>query len=146
MNESQSNKKNLVFLTVGIAVGAAATVAGSLSVAKIVKEIKYDLKDTTFVSPEDNNRVTVKCGSSKFAKGMTFVKIIAENENCSCPMLLMILGRKSDRIGCEWQDNEHFTVYRIRNDKQKQICDAVFEENEITINHKVKKINIDQEG
>ena len=55
------------------------------------------------------------------------------------------MGGKSGKISCEWIDNAHFVMYYIGKNKSKQVCEAVFEDGKITINHNVKKINIEQE-
>lgn len=141
----KSNAKSIIGLSVGIASGVAAAVAGGLAVAKIVKEIKCDLKDTTFVSPNETNQVIVTYGSSSFAKGMTFVKVVAENDTANCPMLMLILGKKTAKISCEWLDDDHFVLSRVGKSGSKQICEACFEDGMIVINHNVKKVDATEE-
>ena len=61
---------------IGFAAGTAAAIAGKIAVDKVVEEIKGELGDQTFTSPEGNNRVTISSGSSTTAKGRSSIPMI----------------------------------------------------------------------
>ncbi|MBR3685983.1 MAG: hypothetical protein IKL66_00695 [Clostridia bacterium] len=133
-------KKQGVFgLVAGITMGVAAAVAGGLAAAKVVKEIRSDLDQTDFVSPNGDNVVTIKYGASDFANGLTLVKIQAytENSDDSCDFALLA-GKNSGAFSCEWEDNEHFELL-VGSRKRKQCCEVDFEGEEIVISYYLNK-------
>lgn len=133
-------KKQGVFgLVAGITLGVAAAVAGGIAAAKIVKEIKSDLEQTDFVSPNGDNIVTLNCGASDFANGLTLVKIEAytENSNASCNFSLLA-GKNAGAFSCEWKDNEHFELL-VGSKKRKQCCDVDFSGEKIVIGYYMNK-------
>ena len=130
-------KQTVVGIIIGAALGTAATVAGILVVRKIVKEIKSDLNECIFMSPYGDNVVTVTHGSSKFAKGLTFVKIKAENEKDTCN-LNFLTGKSADSISFNWEDDDHIEIC-IGENAVKQVCYVSFEGEEIQMTLCAKK-------
>lgn len=129
------NKKNVIGLAIGLAAGAAAAAAGYLATAKIVKEIKADLNDLELLSPEGNNKITLKCGVSDFAKGLAFVKVIAANENGEDECKFSFLaGKSAKNASYEWVDNDHFEI-TVGEGKLKQCCDVDFSEDQICLSY-----------
>jgi hypothetical protein len=129
-------KNGVVGLVAGITAGIAAAVAGSLATVKIVKEIKNDLNESCFVSPEGNHFVSLKYGASDFAKGLVFIKVNAyteaeeDGDNCTFSFLA---GKNASSISVEWKDNANFEI-SVGKGKLKQCCDVCFDEEEkITI-------------
>ena len=115
----------------GIVAGVAAGTALALTTGKVVKEIKSDLRDATFVSPDGNHTVALTFGSSKTARGLTFIKVNAtsdEKDNC-CK--LIVFSGKNALIDGNWTDNDHFKLL-IGNGKRKQCCDVSFDGEQIT--------------
>ena len=112
---------------VGLIVGVAAGTALALTTKKVVNEIKSDLEDATFVSPEGNNTVTLLFGSSKTARGLTFIKVTATSEGKDdCCKLIAFAKRKGELISGEWIDNDHYKLL-IGSGKRKQCCDVSFD-------------------
>ena len=135
-------KKNGVFgLIAGITAGVAAAVAGSFATVKIVKEIKSDLNESCFVSPDGDNFVTLKCGASNFAKGLAYIKVRAYSEsevvNDECTFSFLA-GKNANGITFEWKDNNHFEL-SVGEGKLKQCCDISFNEGNITIMYFLQK-------
>ena len=127
------NKKNVIGLAIGLAAGAAAVAAGYVATAKIVKEIKADLDDKEILSPEGNNKITLKCGVSDFAKGLAFVKVIAANENGEDECKFSFLaGKGAKNAHYEWVDNDHFEI-TVGEGKLKQCCDVDFSGEQICL-------------
>lgn len=120
-----SQKNGLVGLIVGITAGVAAATAGSLAAVKVAKEIKEDSHETTIVSPNEDNLIRLICGSSSFAKGLTLIKVKAENGNDHCDFTFMV--GKNSKISFNWVDNENCEVY-ISDNKIKRICNVSFGE------------------
>lgn len=120
-------KQTVIGLVIGVTLGTAATVAGVLAVRKIVKEIKNDLEEESFVSPEGNNLVTVTYGSSSFARGLTFIKVKGISDEGKDDCKLIAFARKNAEIfSGEWADNDHFNLV-IGKGKLKQCFDVTFD-------------------
>ena len=116
---------------VGLIVGVAAGTALALTTKKVVNEIKSDLEDATFVSPEGNNTVTLLFGSSKTARGLTFIKVTAtSDEKDDCCKLIAFAKKKGEFISGEWTDNDHYKLL-IGSGKRKQCCDVSFDDEQI---------------
>ena len=127
-------KQGVIGLIVGITAGVAAAVAGGLATARIVKEIKSDLKDEKIVSPDGNNSVTLSCGASSFAKGITLIKVHAQTETIGdkCKFSFLVGNKSAQHINCEWMDNDHFELTEGEV-KLKQCCDVDFGDEQITL-------------
>lgn len=135
-------KQTVIGLVVGITLGTAATVAGVLAVRKIVKEIKNDLQEESFISPEGNNVVTVTYGSSNFARGLTFVKVTGISEEGKDDCKLIAFTRKNyEMFSGEWADNDHFNLV-IGKGKVKQHFDVTFEGDKINAVYYLHKIKM----
>jgi hypothetical protein len=125
----------------GFAVGAVAAVAGKIAVDKVVGEIKQDLGDNVFTSPEGNNTVTLSYGSSDTAKGLTYVKVRATAEGKEDDCKLVIFTKKKNDGICisgEWVDNGQFKLL-IGSGKRKQCCDVTFGEEQISAVYYLQK-------
>lgn len=135
-------KQTVIGLIVGVTLGTAATIAGIITVRKIVKEIKNDLVEESFISPNGDNLVTLTYGSSDFARGLTFIKVrgMSEGGKDDCK-LIAFAKRKSKLFSAEWADNEHFNLV-IGNGKVKQHCDVSFEGRKINALYYLHKINV----
>ncbi|MBQ2385510.1 MAG: hypothetical protein II292_04805, partial [Clostridia bacterium] len=70
-------KRTKFAMAVGFVAGAAAGAVGAMAYDKIAAEIKSDMREQTFTSPEGNNVVTVSYGSSTTAKGLTYIRVKA---------------------------------------------------------------------
>ena len=134
---NQNGKSGILGLVLGVAAGAAAVAAGYFATAKIVKEINNDSQDTTLVSPNEKNLVTITCGSSLTAKGLTFVKIKAANEKDTCN-LNFLTGKSADSISFNWEDDDHIEIC-IGENAVKQVCYVSFEGEEIQMTLCAKK-------
>ena len=121
-------------MAVGFVAGAAAGAVGAMAYDKIAAEIKSDMREQTFTSPEGNNVVTVSYGSSATAKGLTYIRVkalAADDDDCK----LVVFAKKSPKLfNAEWFDNNHFKLL-IGNGKHKQCCDVKFEEANILANY-----------
>ena len=113
--------------------GTAAVVGTALVVRKIVKEIKSDINQCTFTSPNGDNEVTLSYGSSKFAKGLTFIRVKAND----CKMVLFALNASASFDG-EWNNNDSFTLM-VGNGKYKQCCDVSFYGDKIKADYSWRK-------
>lgn len=134
-------KQTIVGLVVGICAGAVSAVAAGFATNKVVKEIKEDLADCCFTSPEGNNQVTLTYGSSAFAKGFTFIKVQATVENGDDDCKLVVFTKNSDDLfECSWIDNDHFKLM-IGDEKSKQCCDVNFEGEHINARYYVQKFS-----
>lgn len=131
-----SQKNGLFGLIVGITAGVAAATAGSLAALKVVNEIKNDSHETTMVSPNEKNYVTVTYGSSDFARGLTLVKVKAESEGNNCD--ISFLASKDAKMSFNWKDDENFEL-GITDVKHEKICSVSFEGNEINMKVNSKK-------
>lgn len=132
-------KQGIIGLVVGVTAGVAAAVAGGLCTAKVVKEIKSDLKDNELVSPDGNNVVTLSCGVSSFAKGLALIKVNAKSgekeDECRFSFLA---GKSASGLNYEWKDNDHFEL-TVGEGKLQQCCDVSFENDEIVIMYFMQK-------
>lgn len=129
-------KSTVIGLVAGLAAGAATTAI----VGQIAKEIKNDMRDQVFVSPNGDNRVTLSYGTSKFARGLTYIKVISTSELKDDPCKMVMLAKKGERfLSGQWVSNEHFELL-IGNGKRKQCCDVTFSEEEISAHYYVMKI------
>ena len=119
----------------GIIAGVTASVmvgtAVALTTKKIVREIKRDMCDATFVSPDGDNAVELNFGASKTARGLTFIKVNATSENKDdCCKLIVFAKKKDELMDGEWIDNNHFKLL-IGSGKRKQCCDVSFDGEQI---------------
>lgn len=132
----------LLGLAVGFVVGAATAVAGAVAVDKVSREIKEDLNEYSFTSPDCNNIVTLSKGSSETAKGLTVIKIKAttEGKEDECK-LVMLAGKNAEILSGEWTDNDHFELI-VGKGKRLQCCDVSFDEEEIKALYYFKKITL----
>ena len=117
---------------VGIIAGVAAGTAVALTTKKIVKEIKNDLSDATFMSPNGDNKVALTFGASETARGLTYIKVHATSRTKrDCCEMIAFSKKKDDFLDGEWTDNDHFKLL-IGSGKRKQCCDVSFEGKKIT--------------
>ena len=132
-------KKTVIGICVGAAIGTAAAVAAAIAVNKIVKEIKADLNECSLTSPDGNNMVTLTYGSSKFAKGLTFIKVRASVESGNDDCKLVLFAKDSPELfSGEWNDNNNFRLL-VGGGKRKQCCDVKFEDGKIMANYYWRK-------
>ena len=132
-------KQGVIGLIAGIAAGAAAAVAGGLVAAKVVKEIKSDLSDFSFVSNDGKNVVTLTYGASDFAKGLTYVQVTAYVEDSDLNCKMVVFSIKKDETFCgEWTDNDNFKLL-VGNGKRKQCCEVDFGGEEINMYYYIEK-------
>ena len=133
-------KKSIIAgLTVGLAAGTAAVIAGKIVFDKISREVENNISLQNYISPNCDNTVTLFCGSSKTAKGLTYVKIIAGSDLKEDECKLVVFAGKNPVFSGEREDNEHFKLL-IGNGKYKQCCDVSFEGEEITAHYYPIKI------
>lgn len=133
-------KKNVVFgIIAGFAAGVAATVAGTVVVDKIAKEIKSDLSEQKFTSPNGDNTVTLSYGSSKTAKGLAYIKLQATARSKQDTCKLVAFAKKNVAfLSGEWIDNDHFKLL-IGSGKRKQCCDVSFDTDKIVAHYYLMK-------
>ena len=132
-------KQGVAGLIAGIMAGAATAIVSGLVTAKVVKEIKSDLNDFSFVSNDGKNVVTLTYGSSDFARGLTYVQVRAFVEDSDLDCKMIVFAIKKDEIFCgEWSDNDTFKL-RVGNGKRKQCCEADFSGDEINMYYYVEK-------
>ncbi len=132
-----NNSKGIAGMVIGITAGAVAAAASCFAAFKVIKEIKNDNQETIMVSPNEKNFVTVRCGSSNLANGLTLIKVKAENENDHCE-LSFLAGKSAEKISFNWLDDDHFKFY-LGEGKAKKCCDISFEGEEIEIKYYLKK-------
>ncbi len=132
-----NNTKGIAGMVIGITTGALAAAAAGFAAVKVVQEIKNDNQETTMVSPNEKNFVTVRCGSSHLAKGLTLIKIKAENDKDSCE-LSFFTGKSANKISFNWKDDDNFMFY-LGEGKSRKCCDISFEGEDIEINYHLKK-------
>jgi hypothetical protein len=127
-----SQKNNgLVGMVLGIAAGVAAAAAGCVAAMKVANEIKNDFQETAIISPEGNNCVTITCGSSSSARGLTFIKLCAENESDHCDFSFLA-GKRASKISFNWKDNDNI-CFTLGDGAVKKVCDVCFEGGEIVM-------------
>ena len=128
-------KKALIGAIFAFAAGAGAAIAGKSAVDKVIKEIKGELDNEAFVSPLGNNVVTISCGSSESAQGLTYIKVSASStlKDDTCE-LIAFAKKKTKAIVGKWDDEDHFRL-TIGSGKVKQRCDVSFEGEKITSNY-----------
>ena len=126
-------KSTVIGIVAGLAAGIAATVAGTVAVNKVKKEIKSDLSERIFTSPEGDKTVHVSFGSSKSAKGLTYMRVLATSESCEDTCKLSLLARKVPEVfEGAWKDNDHFTLEVGKRAGKRQCCDVTFDEDRIS--------------
>ena len=136
-------KQTVIGIIIGAAVGTAATVAGILLVRKIVKEIRSDLDKCTFTSPDGDNEVTLTYGSSKFAKGLTFIRVKANTVSGKNACKLVLFTKNgTEPFDGEWDDNGNFRLL-VGNGSLKQCCDVNFEGTKINANYCLRKVALE---
>lgn len=131
---------------IGFIAGLAVGVAGSVATAKVVSEIKEDFKDTDLVSPDGDNTVTLTCGTSSTARGLSLIKVRAHKEeredDCK---LTMVAGKNSKDIHSEWSDNNHFSLV-VGEGKLRQLCNVDFSGEEIKMVYSLTKAQPEDEA
>ena len=111
----------------GLVAGLAAGIAATVAVNKVVTEIKSDMGEHRFTSPDGNNFVTLSYGSSNTAKGLTCIKVNASKEGSDDNCKLMIFAKKNEELFTgEWTDNDNFTLW-VGKGKRKWRCEVDFE-------------------
>lgn len=127
-------KRTKFAMAVGFVAGAAAGAVGAMAYDKIAAEIKSDMREQIFTSPDGNNVVTVSYGSSSTAKGLTYIRVKAlSNSDDDCK--LVVFAKKAPKLlNAEWLDNNNFKLF-VGNGKHKQCCDVKFEEGNILANY-----------
>lgn len=125
-------KNKTVFgIIAGVTASVMAGTAVALTTKKIVREIKRDMCDATFVSPDGDNAVELNFGASKTARGLTFIKVNATSDNKDdCCKLIVFAKKKDELMDGEWIDNNHFKLL-IGSGKRKQCCDVSFDGEQI---------------
>ena len=119
--------KTVIGAVVGVAAGAAAAILGKAAVDKVKKEIQSEMGEQCFVSPEGDNMVTVSYGSSKTARGLTYLRVTATAESADDSCKLILFTRKMpESFDTQWEDNDHFKLL-VGNGKRKQCCDISFD-------------------
>ena len=131
------NKNEKTGLIIGSIAAAVASVAGCLATIKAVKEIKEDLHEVALVSPSGNNMVSVNRGTS--AIGLTYIKLVAENESGKTCDMTFLAGKKSDKVIFNWKDDDHLD-FQLGDERCKQYCDVIFGEDDISMTYYLKKI------
>lgn len=133
-------KSSVIGLIGGLVATTAAAVAGAFAVKKVSSEIKENLCEQVFTSPEGNNTVTISYGSSDTARGLTYIKVKADVEDGVDSCKMVILAKRSEELCVgEWLDNDNFKLL-IGDGKRKQCCDVEFEENRIVASYYIAKV------
>ena len=132
-------KKFLLGTLIGFAAGTAAAIAGKIAVDKVTNEIRSEMSDVCFPSPDGDHLVTLSGGSSKTAKGLSAIRVTVTSESVedSCKLLLLTktLPQTYDAV---WSDNGHFRLL-IGSGKRRQCCDVTIEDGTITANYYLAK-------
>ncbi|MBQ1229438.1 MAG: hypothetical protein IIX80_00240 [Clostridia bacterium] len=133
-------KKNVILSALlGLAAGAAVTAAGAIAVARVSGEIKSEMGEQHFPSPNGDHAVTVSCGASKTAKGLTYLRVLASSEACEDTCALSLLTRRMpEELDVQWIDNEHFRLL-VGPGARKQCCEITFEEDRISAIYSLAK-------
>ena len=121
--------------------GAAASVAATRTAYKIAKEVRRDIVERDFASPNGEHTVTLSIGSAQTVKGLSCVSVkaasVGKEEDCR----LLILAKKQPAfLSGTWSDNDHFRLL-VGTGRRKQCCDICFEGGEITANYYLAKEN-----
>ena len=119
----------------GLVIGAVVSTV-ALTAVKVAKEIKSDVTKLDFASPNGQNLVGVELGSSDYAKGLTLVKIKAENSLGTDDCKFAFLARSKD-IVCEWKDENNCEIL-AGNGKIKHFCTVCFEGGRIVLTYAFK--------
>ncbi len=135
--KNQNQKSGIAGLVIGISAGITAVAASCLAACQVIKEIKNDSNDTSIVSPNGENCVTITCGSSAFARGLTLVKVKAENEKDDCSFSFLV-SKKDCKISFDWLDDNNIDIL-IGEGSVKKVCSVSFGEEEITMQIFFKK-------
>ncbi|MBE6584164.1 MAG: hypothetical protein E7649_04160 [Ruminococcaceae bacterium] len=135
---ANNQKSGALGLILGIGAGIAAATAGFFAATKVAKEINEDSQSTTIVSPNEKNYVTITCGSSPFAKGLTLIKIKAENEADECNLNFLV--GKNCNISFDWNNDDELEV-RVESGRTAKICAISFTDEEITMTLYAKKLD-----
>lgn len=126
----------------GFAAGAAAAVAGKILVDKIVCEIKGDLEEQTFTSPNGENTVTMSFGSSQTARGLTYIRVKAFSQAVKDECKLVLLARGNEGLFvAEWIGDDTFKLL-IGKGKRRQCCEVTFAEDKITAQYYLQKMPV----
>lgn len=131
-------KKSFVF---GMAAGIAAMTAAAVAAGKISKEMKSSLVEKEFDSPFGDNWIKIYSGHSQSAKGLAYIKVVAETDSNEDSCKIVFLTRKDAEVTGQWTDNEHFTL-TAGSGKIKQFCDVTFETKTIKAVYYLKKVNL----
>ena len=137
-------KKDNTGLIIGLAAGAVATAAASYVTARVVKEVKNDLKEVYFVSDNEENIVSVTSGTSSTAKGLTLIKVKAYTKSGSDVCKFAFLTR-CDKISCEWHDNDNFELLSGKGER-KHCCEVDFSGEEIVLSYYFKDTTTENKG
>ena len=125
-------KSVLLGAMIGFAVGAAAAVAGKITFDKVACEMKTDMGELRFASPNEDHLVTFSYGSSQTAKGLTLIRILATSKTTEEVCKLSLLAKAAPQSpDAEWIDNDHFKL-RFGNGKRRQCCDISFDPDRMT--------------
>ena len=130
-------KKNVILSALlGLAAGAAVTAAGAIAAYRVSGEIKSDMGEQHFPSPNGDHAVTVSCGASKTA---TYLRVLASSEACEDTCALSLLTRRMpEELDVQWIDNEHFRLL-VGPGARKQCCEITFEEDRISAIYSLAK-------
>ena len=130
----------------GLVAGLAAGIAATVAVNKVVTEIKNNIGEHRFTSPDGNNFVTLSFGSSDTAKGLTYIRVTATTEGSEDRCKLVIFTKRNDEMfEGEWTDNDHFNL-SVGKGKRKQCCDVDFSEDEISAVYYLEKAEKEAEA
>lgn len=132
-------KKRLVIgAIVGLAAGAAAAATAFLA-TRVAGEIKNEMGEQIFTSPDGNNCVTVSCGTSDTARGLTYIRVVGSTASGEDECRLALFTRKLPWIlDTEWTDNDHFKLL-VGNGKRRQCCDVSFDGDRISAVYRLVK-------
>ena len=134
VKEVAKEAKSSKFFT-GLVIGAAVS-AVTVAAVKVAKEIKGDVTKLDFASPDGQNLVGVELGSSSFAKGLTLIKIKAENSLGTDECKFVFLAGSKD-ITCEWKDENNCEILAGKG-KIKHFCTVCFEGGKIVLVYSFK--------
>lgn len=133
---AKNSKGSTLGIILGIGAGAVAAAVGVYAASKIAKEINEDSQSITIVSPDEKNLVTITCGSSPFARGLTLVKVKAEKNGDDCNLSFLV--GKSCTIAFDWKTDNYIEIL-VSGGKRTKVCTVNFEGENINITLKNKK-------